>query len=64
MEDKQENEYLTEITSILLGFEKYLLEGYKISNNIVYRDVGRLSVKKDRCKDVVNVIRQKKKYNI
>ena len=54
------------ITSILLGFEKYLLEGYKISNAIIYRGVGRLSVKKDRVgyltyKDIQKVIREKKK---
>ena len=48
LEDEQENEYLTEVTSILLGFEKYMLEGYKMSNAIIYRGVGRLSVKKDR----------------
>lgn len=68
LEDKKENEYLTEITAILLGFEKYMLEGYKISNDIVYRGVGRLTIKKDRVgyltsKDVEEVIKGKKKYN-
>lgn len=36
MENRNKNEYLTDIATIYLGFGKYILEGYKESKKLVY----------------------------
>jgi len=36
LEDRDKNEYLTDIATVYLGFGKYMLEGYKQSKKIVY----------------------------
>lgn len=66
LEDRESNEYLTDITAVLLGFEKYMLEGYKTSNKLVYKDVYKRSIKQYKVgyltyKDIKVVIREKNK---
>lgn len=43
-----QNECLTDITTILLGFGKYMVKGYEISNKIIYDEINHRSIKKDR----------------
>ncbi|MBO5348834.1 MAG: hypothetical protein J6A89_03315 [Clostridia bacterium] len=43
-----DNECLTDITTIVLGFGKYLLDGYQISNRVIYNGPNLRSVTKDR----------------
>lgn len=48
LKDRMENECLTDITAICLGFGKYMIEGYKISNKVIYDEEFHRSIKKDR----------------
>lgn len=43
-----QNECLTDVTAIVLGFGKYMAKGYKISNKIIYDEINHRSIKKDR----------------
>ena len=43
-----QNECLTDITAILLGFGEFMVEGYKISNRVIYDEINHRSIKKDR----------------
>lgn len=48
IEDRIQNECLTDITAILLGFGDFMAEGYKISNKVIYDEINHRSIKKDR----------------
>ena len=66
LEDRLKNECLTDITAILLGFGRYMIEGYKISNKIIYDEINHRSIKKNRVgylsyKDIEYVIKNIKK---
>ena len=61
------NECLTDVTAIMLGFGKFMKEGYKISNRVIYDAEFHRSIKKDRVgylsyKDIEYVIKNLKKY--
>lgn len=43
-----QNECLTDVTAVVLGFGKYMVEGYKISNRVIYDEINHRSIKKDR----------------
>ena len=64
LEDRMQNECLTDVTAIVLGFGKYMVEGYKISNRVIYDEEFHRSIKKDRVgylsyKDVKYAIKNK-----
>ena len=64
--DRMENECLTDVTAILLGFGKFMVEGYKISNKVIYDAEFHRSIKKDRVgylsfKDIKNCNMKKDK---
>ena len=48
LEERIENECLTDVNTILLGFKKYMIEGYKISNDVRYDKINTRLVNKDR----------------
>ena len=48
IENRMQNECLTDITAILLGFGEFMVEGYKISNRVIYDEINHRSIKKDR----------------
>lgn len=67
LKDRMSNECLTDITAIMLGFGKYMVEGYKISNRVIYDAEFHRSIKKDRVgylsyKDIKYAIRKLKSY--
>lgn len=67
LKDRLQNECLTDIITILLGFGKYMIEGYKISNKIIYDEINHRSIKKNRvgylsCKDIEYVMKNIKNY--
>ena len=64
IENRIQNECLTDITAIVLGFGKFMVEGYKISNRVIYDEEFHRSIKKDRVgylsyKDVKYTIKHK-----
>lgn len=46
LENRRENECLTDVTTMLLGFKKYMLEGYKIANTLQYEGINTIIVDK------------------
>lgn len=48
IENRIQNECLTDVTAIVLGFGKFMIEGYKISNRVIYDEEFHRSIKKDR----------------
>lgn len=46
LENRIENECLTDITTILLGFQKYMIEGYKMANTLQYEGTNTILVDK------------------
>ena len=42
------NNIKIENTAILLGFGEFMVEGYKISNRVIYDEINHRSIKKDR----------------
>jgi len=46
LEKRSENECLTDITTILLGFQKYMVEGYKMANTLQYVGTNTILVDK------------------
>jgi len=65
LEEQIQNECLTDVTTILLGFEKYMLEGYKIFNNVIYDEENKRLIDKNRVgyltyKDIKYVARNMK----
>lgn len=67
LKDRMSNECLTDVTAIMLGFGKFMVEGYKISNRVVYDAEFHRSIKKDRVgylsyKDIKCVLGKLKKY--
>lgn len=65
LDDTLENECLTDITTILTGFGKYMVKGYSISNRVTYDEEFTRYVDKNRVgylssKDIKYVL---KKYN-
>lgn len=48
IDNRMQNECLTDITAIVLGFGKFMVEGYKISNRVIYDEEFHRSIKKDR----------------
>ena len=67
LKDRMANECLTDVTAIMLGFGKFMQEGYKISNRVIYDAEFHRSIKKDRVgylsyKDIKYVIKNLKKY--
>ena len=64
LKERLQNECLTDITAIVLGFGKFMVEGYKISNRVIYDEEFHRSIKKDRVgylsyKDVKYTIKHK-----
>jgi len=62
LEKVQENECLTDVTALVLGFGKFMKEGYKIFNKIIYDSEFKRTINKDRVgylsyKDVKYVLR-------
>lgn len=43
-----ENECLTDVTALVIGFGKYMEEGYKISNRVIYDEIDHRSIDKER----------------
>ena len=67
LKDRIANECLTDVTAIMLGFGKYMFEGYKISNKVIYDEEFHRSIKKDRVgylsyKDIKYALKQLQKY--
>ncbi|MBR3614427.1 MAG: hypothetical protein IKL55_04550 [Clostridia bacterium] len=67
LKDRIANECLTDVTAIMLGFGKYMIEGYKISNKVIYDEEFHRSIKKDRVgylsyKDIKYALKQLQKY--
>lgn len=67
LKDRMANECLTDVTAIMLGFGKFMKEGYKISNRVIYDAEFHRSIKKDRVgylsyTDIEYVIKNLKKY--
>ncbi len=67
LKDRMANECLTDVTAIMLGFGKFMVEGYKISNKVIYDAEFHRSIKKDRVgylsyKDIEFVLKKVKKY--
>ena len=67
LKDRMSNECLTDVTAIMLGFGKFMKEGYKISNRVIYDTEFHRSIKKDRVgylsyKDIEYVQKKVKKY--
>ena len=48
LKERIQNECLTDVTAVVLGFGKYMVEGYKISNRVIYDEINHRSIKKDR----------------
>lgn len=48
LKDRMANECLTDVTAIMLGFGKFMVEGYKISNRVIYDAEFHRSIKKNR----------------
>lgn len=48
LKDRIENECLTDVAAIVMGFGNFMVEGYKISNKVVYDEEFHRSIKKDR----------------
>lgn len=48
LEKVQENECLTDVSALVLGFGKFMKEGYKISNKIIYDSEFNRTINKDR----------------
>lgn len=46
LKDRMQNECLTDVSAIMLGFGKYMVEGYKISNRVIYDAEFHRSIKK------------------
>lgn len=60
-----QNECLTDVTAVIAGFGKYMVEGYKISNKVIYDEINHRSIKKNRVgylsfKDIQYVIKNGK----
>lgn len=67
LKDRMSNECLTDVTAIMLGFGKFMQEGYKISNRVIYDAEFHRSIKKDRVgylsyKDIKYVVKKLRKY--
>ena len=67
LKDRMSNECLTDVTAIMLGFGKFMKEGYKISNRVIYDAEFHRSIKKDRVgylsyKDIEYILKKVKKY--
>ncbi len=67
LKDRMQNECLTDVTAIMLGFGKFMVEGYKISNKVIYDAEFHRSIKKDRVgylsyKDIKYALRKIKNY--
>lgn len=67
LKDRMQNECLTDVCAIMLGFGKFMVEGYKISNKVVYDAEFHRSIKKDRVgylsyKDIKYALKKLKKY--
>ena len=67
IEDRKKNECLTDITTIVMGFGKFMKEGYKISNQVTYDTEFYINVNKERTgylsyKDVEYAIKIRKKH--
>ena len=66
LKERIQNEILTDVTAVLLGFGKYMVEGYKISNRVIYEEVNVRSVDKMRVgylsyKDIEATMKLRKK---
>ena len=67
LKDRMANECLTDVTAIMLGFGQFMIEGYKISNKVIYDAEFHRSIKKNRVgylsyKDIKYAVRKLKKY--
>jgi len=66
LQERIQNECLTDVAAVILGFGKYMVEGYKIANNVIYDEINKRTVNKDRVgyltyKDIKYVIKEKVK---
>ena len=66
IEKRIQNECLTDVTAVIAGFGKYMIEGYKISNRVIYDEINHRSIKKNRVgylsyKDIEYVLKVKNK---
>jgi len=70
IEKRIQNECLTDVTAVIAGFGKYMIEGYKISNRVIYDEINHRSIKKNRVgylsyKDIKYVLKiYKRNINI
>ena len=48
LENKIENECLTDVVTILMGFGRYMIKGYEVSNRVIYEEEFLRLVDKDR----------------
>lgn len=67
LKDRMANECLTDVTAIMLGFGDFMVEGYKISNRVIYDAEFHRSIKKNRVgylsfKDIKYANKNFKKY--
>jgi len=63
LQDRIQNECLTDVTTILTGFGKFMVKGYEISNRVIYEEEFLRLVDKDRVgylstKDVKYVLKK------
>ena len=68
IKNRIQNECLTDVTAILAGFGKYMVDGYKISNKVIYDEINHRSIKKSRVgylsyKDIEYVLKISKKVS-
>ena len=48
IEKRIQNECLTDVTAVIAGFGKFMVDGYKISNKVIYDEINHRSIKKNR----------------
>ena len=68
LKNRIQNECLTDVTAVIAGFGKYMVEGYKISNKVIYDEINHRSIKKNRVgylsyKDIEYVLKVSKKVS-
>ena len=70
IEKRIQNECLTDVTAVIAGFGKFMVDGYKISNKVIYDEINHRSIKKNRVgylsyKDIKYVLKiYKRNINI
>lgn len=69
LKNRIQNECLTDVTAVVAGFGKFMVEGYKISNRVIFDEINHRSINKNRVgylsyKDIEYVLKVMKKNRI